>query len=110
MCCYCVWLVPWSIHKKQAWNMNREPLIAAGVLLGIGLGGFVDGILLHQLLQLHSMLSARLPQDTVVNIKTSMVWDGLFHALTWIATSIGVSMLWHAGKTQGHNWSGRRFW
>ena len=29
-----------------------------GVLLGIGLGGFVDGILLHQILQWHHMLTA----------------------------------------------------
>lgn len=29
-----------------------------GVLLGLGLGGFVDGILLHQILQRHHMLSS----------------------------------------------------
>jgi len=33
------------------------PLIAAGIFLGLGLGGFVDGILLHQILQWHHMLS-----------------------------------------------------
>lgn len=43
-------------------NMStRRPLIAAGVALGIGLGGFVDGIVLHQLLQVHNMLSAKFP-------------------------------------------------
>ncbi|MBA3481110.1 MAG: DUF2243 domain-containing protein, partial [Pirellulales bacterium] len=36
---------------------DRRPLIAAATLLGIGLGGFVDGILFHQLLQFHNMLS-----------------------------------------------------
>ncbi|ELB87945.1 hypothetical protein Rwratislav_37287 [Rhodococcus wratislaviensis IFP 2016] len=29
-----------------------------GIILGIGLGGFVDGILLHQLLQWHHMLTS----------------------------------------------------
>ena len=29
-----------------------------GILLGVGLGGFVDGILLHQILQWHHMLSS----------------------------------------------------
>jgi len=33
-------------------------LIAAGILLGLGLVGFVDGILLHQILQWHHMLSS----------------------------------------------------
>ncbi len=78
--------------------MNTKPLIAAGTLMGIGMGGFVDGILFHQILQLHSMLSAKLPQDTIVNIKTSMVWDGLFHALTWLATAVSIRMLWSAAK------------
>ena len=29
-----------------------------GIILGVGLGGFVDGILLHQILQWHHMLSS----------------------------------------------------
>jgi uncharacterized membrane protein len=29
-------------------HLTRRPLISAGTLLGIGLGGFVDGIVLHQ--------------------------------------------------------------
>ncbi len=37
-------------------DMTRSPLIAAGVLMGAGLGGFVDGIALHQILQWHMML------------------------------------------------------
>lgn len=75
-------------------------------MLGIGLGGFLDGIIFHQVFQLHSMLSAKLPQDTLVNVKTSMVWDGLFHLFTWIATAVGLAMLWHAGKPGNRPWSG----
>ena len=29
-----------------------------GIILGVGLGGFVDGIVLHQVLQWHHMLSS----------------------------------------------------
>ena len=29
-----------------------------GIVIGVGLGGFVDGILLHQILQWHHMLSS----------------------------------------------------
>jgi uncharacterized membrane protein len=90
--------------------MNRKPLIAAATLLGIGLGGFVDGILFHQIMQIHSMLSAKLPQDELINVKISMVWDGLFHALTWVTTLAGLALLWHAGKVKDCPWSGRTMW
>src|ERR687894_30198 len=84
--------------------MNRRPLIAAGTTLGIGLGGFLDGILFHQLLQLHNMLSARYPKTGVdaatalVNIEINMFWDGLFHAFTWALTALGLALLWRAVK------------
>jgi len=75
---------------------NPRPLIAAGALLGIGLGGFVDGILFHQILQLHNMLSNWVPRDTLVNEEINMFWDGLFHAFTWLMTVLGIWLLWRA--------------
>ena len=77
---------------------HDKPLITAGVFLGIGLGGFVDGILFHQILQIHSMVSATHPPDTVVNLQLNMVWDGFFHVLTWTMTVIGLVLLWKAIK------------
>jgi len=65
-------------------------------MLGIGLGGFVDGIFLHQILQVHAMLSAKIPLDSMTNMKTNMTADGLFHVVTWVATIIGVAVLWKA--------------
>ena len=88
---------------------TRAPLIAAGVLIGAGLGGFVDGIVLHQILQWHNMLSARLPPDTLVAAKVNMFWDGLFHAAVWTMTAIGLFMLWRAGSRRDVAWSGRTF-
>jgi uncharacterized membrane protein len=75
---------------------NRRPLIAAGTLLGIGMGGFVDGIVFHQILQLHNMLSARRPVVDLVSAEINMFWDGLFHALTWTMTALGIALLWRA--------------
>lgn len=89
--------------------MNIKPLIAAGTLLGIGMGGFVDGIFFHQILQIHSMLSAKYPQTSVENIEISMVWDGLFHALTWVTVAVSVRMLWHAARQKDVPWSGTTF-
>ncbi|WP_435018212.1 DUF2243 domain-containing protein [Tundrisphaera sp. TA3] len=82
--------------------MNRRPLIAAGTLIGIGMGGFVDGILFHQILQLHNMLSAKYPKAGVdpatalANVEINMFWDGLFHAGTWAMTALGIALLWRA--------------
>jgi uncharacterized membrane protein len=76
--------------------VNPRPLIAAGALLGIGMGGFVDGILFHQLLQVHNMLSAIRPKTSIVNLEVNMFWDGLFHVFTWTMTAIGLGMLWNA--------------
>lgn len=93
--------------------MSREthqgPLIAAGLLLGTGMGGFVDGITLHQILQWHNMLSSVRPPTTLVEMKVNMVWDGLFHALTWTVTAIGLGLLWRAGRRADVPWSGRTF-
>lgn len=88
---------------------NDDPLIAAGIVMGVGLGGFVDGIVLHQILQWHNMLSARVPTTDLVGMKFNMVYDGLFHALTWIMTVVGLALLWRAGKRADVPWSGRIF-
>lgn len=84
---------------------TSRPLRKAGLVLGIGMGGFIDGILFHQIFQLHSMLSNRYFPDTVVNIEINMVWDGLFHAFTWLTTAYGIYLLWQAARIPGVNWS-----
>ena len=59
--------------------------VAAGLLFGLGLGGFFDGILLHQVLQWHHMLtSAGYPPDSVQNLQVNTRWDGLFHLSTYL--------------------------
>ncbi|HEX7196765.1 MAG TPA: DUF2243 domain-containing protein [Candidatus Limnocylindria bacterium] len=64
--------------------------------MGLGLGGFFDGIVLHQILQWHHMLSAHTPPDSLANLELNTLADGLFHASTWIFTSVGVFVLWAA--------------
>ena len=82
--------------------------MSPGVLLGIGLGGFIDGIVLHQILQWHHMLtSAGYPADSVPNLTLNTLFDGLFHATTWIAVAIGLFLL-HRAVRQGYTWSGHR--
>lgn len=85
------------------------PVLSAGTLLGVGLGGFVDGIVLHQILQWHNMLSSWIPPVDLVSMKVNMLWDGLFHAATWIATAVGLALLWRAARRPDVLWSGRAF-
>jgi uncharacterized membrane protein len=76
-----------------------------GILLGIGLGGFADGILLHQILQWHHLLSSTgdYPKDTVAGLETNTLWDGLFHAFTWVVAVVGVWFLWR--RTNEWRWA-----
>ncbi|WP_049907164.1 DUF2243 domain-containing protein [Halovivax asiaticus] len=74
------------------------PLVKAGVVLGIGLGGFVDGIVLHQLLQVHHMVSARRPPTTMAGMEANVVADGLFHAGTYLFTIVGIVLLYRAWR------------
>jgi len=90
-----------------AWN--RGPLISAGTILGVGLGGFVDGIALHQILQAHNMLSGKYPPTTLVNLEINMFWDGIFHAFCWVTAALGLALLWRAGRRSDVPWSTRTF-
>ena len=82
--------------------------VSAGVLFGLGLGGFFDGIVLHQVLQWHHMLSsAGYPPDSVQNLKTNVMWDGIFHASTYAFTAIGLYLLWRHSRTSHIRWSGK---
>ncbi len=72
---------------------DRRRLIVASVLLGLGLGGFFDGIVLHQILQWHHMVSTPTPPDTLENLQINTLGDGIFHAATWVLTVAGVFVL-----------------
>lgn len=69
------------------------PLLIAAILLGIGLGGFFDGIVLHQILQWHHMVSTLSPPTSLQGLELNTLADGLFHALTWIVTVAGLFAL-----------------
>jgi len=88
-------------------KLKRGPLISAGLFLGMGLGGFFDGILFHQILQTHNMLSASIPVVDLVSAKINMTWDGYFHAGVWLLTLLGVYLLFQAGRRQDVIWSGK---
>jgi uncharacterized membrane protein len=80
--------------------------IAAGILFVLGLGGFFDGIVLHQVLQWHHMLTdAGYPATSVENLKINTFWDGLFHATTYVFVAMGLLVLWRASRRRHVRWS-----
>lgn len=93
--------------KKYNSNANPNiPLMAAATVLGIGTGGFADGIVLHQILQWHEMLSNKFPPNTVLHKSVNMFWDGIFHLFTLIVTLIGIYLLWKVIRKINVNTSG----
>ncbi len=74
-----------------------------GWLLGLGLGGFVDGIVLHQVLQWHHMVSHvdDYPVTTVAGLEVNTFGDGLFHVASWlavVAASVLTLKAWREGR------------
>jgi uncharacterized membrane protein len=72
------------------------------------LGGFFDGIVLHQILQWHHMLtSAGYPPDSVRNLEINTLFDGLFHASTYVFVALGLVVLWRHARRPHPQWSGK---
>ena len=86
-------------------------LTAGGVLLGLGIGGFFDGIVLHQILQWHHMVSNvdAYPTSTVAGLEANTLGDGLFHAVTYLFTLTGLFLLWRSLAQPNGPWSTRTF-
>jgi uncharacterized membrane protein len=82
--------------------MTGGPPKLPALLLGLGLGGFVDGIVLHQVLQWHHMLSdtGEHPTSTIAGLEANTLADGLFHAGTWVLVAVGMALMvraWQRG-------------
>lgn len=91
-----------------------------GGLLGVGLGGFVDGILLHQVLQWHHMLTGTdtdnigvryYDPETVSGLEMNTVWDGLFHVVCWLSVLLGLAVLYsRVTHNRRRVWTSRVLW
>ena len=81
---------------------HGRPPRAPALLMGVGLGGFVDGIVLHQVLQWHHLLTdAGEPADTVAGLEANTVADGFFHVGTWFLVAAAMLLTvraWQRGE------------
>jgi uncharacterized membrane protein len=95
-------------------NMDKvgqaRSITAPATLLGVGLGGLFDGIVLHQILQWHHMLTSQgdFPATTVNGLEVNTLWDGLFHAATYMFVVVGLFWLWDRARAGGVKSSWKR--
>jgi uncharacterized membrane protein len=75
---------------------QTRPLQIAGFILGFGMGGFFDGIVLHQLLQWHHLVSNVYPDNTLEGLRLNTLWDGIFHSAMYVITAVGLVLMWRA--------------
>lgn len=89
-------------QSLAAQEAGSPPSRAPGLLLGVGLGGFVDGIVLHQILQWHHMVSdTDHPVTTLEGLRVNTFADGLFHMSTWVFVISGMLLTvaaWRQGR------------
>lgn len=60
------------------------------MLLGFGYGGLLDGIILHQLLQWHHLVSARVPDESLSGLRTNLFWDGILQLAASVVVFVAV--------------------
>jgi uncharacterized membrane protein len=64
----------------------------AALTTGFGLGAFLDGIVLHQVLQWHHLVTELRPADDLAGLEHNTFWDGIFHLVSWAVVVAG--LLW----------------
>lgn len=109
-----------GVRPTTSYDERPRSLALPGIFLGVGLGGFVDGILLHQILQWHHLLTSTdtdrvgipyYPRDTVHGLEINTLWDGIFHVFTWLMILIGMSILFtRVQHGRGQVWRRRALW
>lgn len=86
--------------------MFKNRWIRWTAVLGFALGGFFDGILLHQILQWHHLLSL-VPE--VSSLRLQVLWDGYFHALMYVIAAASLWGLWRARNDVRGRWGLQTF-
>jgi uncharacterized membrane protein len=74
---------------------HRRRALWGSAVVGFALGGFFDGILLHQVLQWHHLFSL-VPGEQWRDIRNQILMDGWFHVLHYLIAFVGLYLLWSA--------------
>src|SRR3712207_3582545 len=82
----------------------RPTATLPAAIVAFALSGFFDGILLHQVLQWHHLLSL-VPGESLRDLGTQILADGLFHVAMYLVTAAGLWLLWRHRQSLG-GWRG----
>ena len=87
----------------------KNPLVRAGIVLGMGFGGFADGIILHQILGWHHFIcySVNCHPASIEQLQHENTQDGFFHLALWLVSLVGTTMLFRATRHRGPARDGR---
>ena len=79
------------------------------MVLGMGFGGFADGVILHQILGWHHLVcySAHCVPTSIAQLQHENTQDGCFHLGLWVLCLVGLTMLFRAARNAGSMWRGR---
>lgn len=78
-------------------TITRRSLLSAGVF-GFGFSGLIDVIILHQIFQLHHLVSGLYPMTTLAGLQTNILADGLFSLAMVSIAGIGAGLLWQSER------------
>lgn len=70
----------------------------SGAMIGAGAGGLFDSILLHEILQVHDMVSNSLPPVTFLTKSVNVFWSGIFDLSVFALIIGGIASLRSASQ------------
>ncbi len=83
---------------RQQMSTTRRVAVG-GLSLGFGGGGLIDGIVLHEILRWHHVVSDRTPATDFEGLDRNVFWDGLFHGATAVVAAAGVVLLLSSSRS-----------
>lgn len=95
-------------HPTPADPETSRRSVRAAALIGFGFGGFFDGILLHQVLQWHHLLSG-VARGGLADLRMQVLADGLFHAAMYAVAAAGVLLMLRARHALARAGAAQRF-
>jgi uncharacterized membrane protein len=89
----------------------RVPMraLAGPLLIGIGLGGLLHGIVFHQLLQWHNVLSSVVPPVDLAAMRVNVLAEGQYNVGALLVTLIGIVVMWARARRRLPMPSSREF-
>ena len=88
-------------HTARARGTPAARPMHEGLLIGIGMGGLLDVIVIHGILQWHHLISDLVPPTTVEALERNLTADAVFQLVAWLATGIGIALLWRNSRRAG---------